>query len=109
LPTLIYDDDGFPLRTLSFYPVPSGTPQVALYTWIALTSFAAVTTDNTFPPGYEEALYSNLAIRLSADGFGDVSPALAALAAESLGRLKSANIFPVKCSAIRRLFALTAQ
>jgi hypothetical protein len=49
-----------------------------------------------FPPGYEEALYSNLAIRLAADGFGELTPALAALANESLGRIKGANLFPVK-------------
>lgn len=100
LPTAVNDDDAFPLRNLSFWPVPSDpSAQARLYLWAALNQFTDLTTDFTFPPGYMEALKYNLAIRLAAEWRADLSPLTLQLAMDAKGRIKSQNIEPVlvKC------------
>lgn len=93
-PSKCWDDSGFPLRTLSFWPIPNtGDVTVVFYPWVPLSSFASLNTNNTFPPGYAEAIKYNLALRLAVEFPGQVIPdALPMLAAEAKGRIKSANI-----------------
>ena len=93
LPIAVWDDDGFPLRSLSFYPIPNVAVQVALYTWSILAQFANLsTTDYEFPPGYAECIYYNLAVRL-APSFGatSVNPITIAMAQESRAKVKCLN------------------
>ncbi|MGH2505884.1 MAG: hypothetical protein ACRDHZ_00455, partial [Ktedonobacteraceae bacterium] len=75
-PLICYDDGGFPLRTLNFWPIPTDQPSSArIYSWQALDSPAAYDTPIAFPPGYAEAFRFNLAVRLSAEyGQPQVSP-----------------------------------
>lgn len=98
LPTRIYEDGGFPLRTISVWPIPSdSTPQIALYTWTALSQFADLDTDYTFPPGYAEAIKYNLAQRLAAEWPGTALTADArALALAGMARIKKFNAPIVK-------------
>jgi hypothetical protein len=97
LPRKLYDDGGFPLRSLSFWPVPdNSTVQAALYTWNALQQFADLTTDYSFPPGYMEAIKYNFAIRLAAEWPGNLSPATPVLAQQALANIKSMNAPIVK-------------
>lgn len=100
LPRKVYDDGSFPLRNLSFWPVPTDSSvQTRLYTWTALTQFSDLTTDFTFPPGYIEAIKYNLGARLAAENFGTLTPIAASLALSSIGRIKAMNSDPplVKC------------
>jgi hypothetical protein len=61
LPTAFYENGGFPLIEVTLWPVPSvATNSIALYTWSPLQSFADLTTDYSFPPGYDLALRFNL-------------------------------------------------
>ena len=97
LPMNVWDDGGFPYRTLSFWCIPSQQCKVALYPWVALTEYTDLTTDNTYPPGYARAITSNLAIEL-APQFGAaavVSQALIAKAMESKTIIKRNNIEPI--------------
>lgn len=77
------------------YPLPipdNGNTQLVLYTLDAVGEFADLTTDYTFPPGYEEALEYNLGVRL-ATPFGRVAPEFVAQHARgSLATLKRANV-----------------
>lgn len=92
LPRKLYDDGGFPLRTLSFWPVPDNSSvQTALYTWNALQQFADLVTDYTFPPGYLEAIKYNFAIRLAAEWPGQLQAATPILAQQALANIKSMN------------------
>jgi hypothetical protein len=93
LPLGLYDDGGFPMRNISFWAIPtSSLTQVAFYAWTALSQFADLMTDYTFPPGYDEAIKYNLARRLAAEWPGTVFSADARmLAMESLATIKSAN------------------
>lgn len=99
LPGGVYDDCAFPLRNLSFWPVPSAVSNVRIYSWSPLGAFPDLSTDITFPPGYPEALRYNLAIRLVAEMPGNYNPIMlqtaGGLAVESMARIKSMNIVPV--------------
>lgn len=93
LPDRVWDDTGFPLRTLSFYPIPNVQVQAAIYSWNPLASFPDLVTDINFPTGYLEAIKYNLAIRCSAEGLGKPSnPETIAMASSSLRRIKTRNI-----------------
>lgn len=96
LPQAVYDDGAFPLRNLSFWPIPTAVVKTRIYGWTALTSYANLTTDNNYPPGYIEALRYNLAIRLIAEMPGEYNPIMVSttlqLANESLARIKSMNV-----------------
>ncbi len=91
-PQLVYDDGGFPLRTLQFWPIPSTQPNSCrIYSWQALTQPAALNTTISFPPGYQEAFRFNLAVRLAPDYGREASASVQAIAVKSLARLKSIN------------------
>src|SRR5215813_9162525 len=84
LPLKVYDDGSFPLRNLSYWPIPTIAVQTAIYGWTALTQFASQSTDLTFPPGYLKALRYNLAVDLAPefmDG-ASASPSVLAQAAQ---------------------------
>jgi hypothetical protein len=68
IPVAVYDDQGFPLRTLSLWPVPAntvGTLSLALYLPVMLGGFADLDTAYSFRPGYAQALWSNLALLIA--------------------------------------------
>jgi len=96
LPLIVYDDQQFPLRNLSFWPIPSVAVNTRIYGWSPLSSYTTLTTDLTFPPGYLEALRYNLAARLMAEMPGDYNQVTAGLVAkgaqDGLARIKSMNI-----------------
>lgn len=93
LPLKVWNDLGFPLMTLSFWPIPNVQVNFALYTWTALTEFPDLVTDETFPPGYLKALRYNLAVDLAPEfGCPDVPAVVAAQAAASKAAIKALNI-----------------
>jgi hypothetical protein len=102
LPQAVYDDGAFPLRNLSYWPIPTVVVNTRLYSWNPLTTFSDLTTDNLFPPGYVEALRYNLAVRLIAEMPGNFNPIMVSttlqLANESLARIKSMNLPVVEAS-----------
>lgn len=95
-PTKVYDNNGNPQRTLSFWPIPNiSTVQVAIYPWTALSQFADYnTTDYYFPPGYGEFLKFNLALRLAMDfpSGGGASQLVIDQARRATARVKAMNV-----------------
>lgn len=95
IPRVMYADMAFPLTTLYLWPVPTFTgtaPQLELWTWQQLQSFADLTTAYTFPPGYDRALKFNLAVEV-APQFGIVpTPQVQQIAAESKAALRMLNM-----------------
>lgn len=74
-------------------PIPNvGTTQVVLYTPVAVAEFADLTTDYTFPPGYEDAIEYNLALRLATPFGRSIPPFVASQAVASLALLRRANL-----------------
>jgi hypothetical protein len=92
LPLLVYYSPTFPNGVLYPWPILSAGPlSLRLYWPTQLASFADLTTDYTFPPGYEEALKYNLAIRLAPE-FGRQTPAdIIQFAQNSLADIKRVN------------------
>lgn len=74
-------------------PIPNvSTTQAVLYTPTALTTFADFTTDYTWAPGYEDAIETNLALRLAIPMGRDVPDGLREQARASLALIKRANL-----------------
>jgi hypothetical protein len=96
LPLYVYDDGAFPLRNLSFYPVPQSTVNTRIYSWSSLLQFPDLTTDVTFPPGYLKAIRYNLAVDLIAEYPGEYSQltvsSVTTQARETKAKLKRLNI-----------------
>lgn len=98
LPMYCWDDQGFPFRTLTFWPIPNVNVQIAIYPWAALTTPAILTTQMIFPPGYQEAFRYNLAVRLAAEFPTipqEVLEMVVGLASESMRVVKAMNIQPI--------------
>jgi hypothetical protein len=88
----MYDDNGFPWRTLYLWPVPFVQIGVVIYTWPQLPLFPDLSTDFQWPPGYADALKFNLAVRLSDEFGGFVPPGLPVQAQQAIAKLKSVNM-----------------
>jgi hypothetical protein len=91
-PQIYYDDGGFPLRRIFFWPIPTTQPNsVRIYSWQALAAAATLQSDISFPPGYKEAFRFNLAGRLAPEYNVAVPPAVATIAIQGLARVKTMN------------------
>lgn len=91
LPQKVYDDGAYPLRNLNFWCIPNVAVNARIYSWNALSQFADLTTDYTFPPGYLRALRYNLGMDLAPE-FGAIpSPSVAATAQASKAAIESIN------------------
>ena len=94
-PTQFYYDKNWVsgLATISVWPIPNNSNcQMVLYTPTALTAFADLTTAYTFPPGYEEAMRYQLALRLAPEFGAQPSPDIRILAADTFANIKRVNI-----------------
>lgn len=93
LPRAVWDDLGYPLRTLSYWPIPNIALQTNVYGWTALSQFADLVTKYTFPPGYYKALRYCLAVDLVSE-FSDLQappPTVLAQALEEKRKIKVIN------------------
>lgn len=95
IPQWMYPDDAYPLRSLSFYPVPSIVNTVDIFTWGLINSFATIDDDIVLPPGYERAMRSNLALEIAPEYGKMPSQVVAAMAQDSKAKIKSFNIKPL--------------
>jgi hypothetical protein len=91
-PTRLYYDRAYPLAKLYFWPAPTESNQVELFTWTKLGRFASLNDTADFPEGYEEAIKYNLAVRLAQELHAPVPPFVASQAREALATLKRLNL-----------------
>lgn len=91
VPRAVWDDNGFPWRTLSLWPQPTVSVGIVLYSWGQLNQFQDLATNYEFPPGYQDALELNLPLRLSMQFGGFMPPQLPALAAQAIAKVKAVN------------------
>ena len=92
IPSILFYDPAFALGKIYLWPVPDAANTLVLYRWTPLTSIATVNTAVSFPPGYERAFVSNLAVELAAEGMGILNQATALIAKESLVTIKLRNV-----------------
>lgn len=93
-PSCLYADYAYPLCTISVWPVPTENDNVVLYSWKPLSKFSALTTEISLPPGYEEALIYNLAVRLAPEFAQPLSETVAEIAIASKAAIKRMNSKP---------------
>lgn len=66
-PLYCYVDNGAALLTLRFLPVPDSAYTLTIYAEKPLSAFTSANDVLALPPGYEEAIRYNLAVRLAAE------------------------------------------
>ncbi len=93
IPWALYSDGGNPIATLYLYGQPLTTYQLELYTWQAIPTFAAITDSVVLPPGYEEAIVYNLAVRIAVSfpTQAQISPEAGQIARDALMAIESIN------------------
>lgn len=91
LPHALYDDGGYPQRTIKLYPVPSAGNQLILFTKRPITQISTLDSTLSYPPGYERALVFNGAIELAPEYGRPVTPEIAQIAMEAKANIKRAN------------------
>lgn len=80
LPRKLYCDYAFPIATLNVSPIPSGNPQIELFSWMPLPLFVLLTDLVTFPPAYAKAIRYNLAVNIAPEFGVPVDQSIAAIA-----------------------------
>lgn len=91
IPRMIYYEPGLPNGTLFIWYVGDSSYSLKLSTRGQLTQFADTTTDIDIAPGYDEAIYSNLAVNIAPMFEVSVSAELAKKAKDSLAMIKRLN------------------
>lgn len=93
-PYSVYDDGGYPLRTLKFYPVPGAAHSVKIVSAKPLTQIATLNTSISLPPGFERALVFNAAMDLAPEYGKAMKQDILAIAMDSKANLKRAQYKP---------------
>lgn len=91
-PTVWYDDGKFPLRTLSFWPVPAQAWAVELWLWEPLGQNVDLDAELNLPPGYERYLRYKLALELAPEFGKTTPPEVVNSLAEAESNVKRLNI-----------------
>jgi hypothetical protein len=66
IPEAVGADTNYPLINIAVYPPPSSSPgTLTLHYWTPIPAFATVGDTVSLPPGYEDMLHFNLAVRLA--------------------------------------------
>jgi hypothetical protein len=95
-PTQMWATGNVPLNQLYFWPVPGDSDyDVVLYTWGQTAAYTSVTSTVTFPPAYEEAIVSNLSLRLITSYGRTADPLLMQRAFRSKELIASINNEPL--------------
>ena len=88
---LHYEAD-YPLGIISLYPVPSAANKLFINVPKELQEFATLTEQIVLPPGYEEAIVYNLAVRHAVKKGFAVNPDLRELARMGTAMIKTNNV-----------------
>lgn len=93
LPAYLFVDMQNPLVRLTFWPIPtSAAAEAHIFSWKQLQQFTALTDVLALPPGYEEMLAFNLAVRWAGPEFGQpISEDVRKIAVRSLADIKRIN------------------
>jgi len=86
-------NSGMPFSQITFWPVPSQTSyRAVIWSWKLLTQFTSISDDVILPPGYEDYIESNLAVKACIAFSRPVPPDLMNWAMMAKAKLKRFNI-----------------
>lgn len=63
IPSIVFYDPQFPLGVINVFPVPNVSYILHINSYLQLAEFPTLSATLQLPPGYEEAIVSNLAVR----------------------------------------------
>jgi len=81
--------------TLSVWPIPNNTNVLHLLTWTPFTAFSSAAAAVTLPPGYEQALATNLAIFIAPEYGVAAGPDIVSMATSTKAAIKRNNSRPI--------------
>lgn len=90
-PQYMYFDGNFPLQNVAIWPVPSQGMTLTLWSIKPLATFANSESVATFPPGYEDAITYNLAVRMAPMFQIDAGAEITRIAVTSLKQIQRTN------------------
>lgn len=90
-PECIFAEGTYPNETINLYPIPSEANKLVLYSKKPISTVATIDTSISYPPGYEEALIYNLALRLAPEYGRQVTEMVMMTAIESKASIKRVN------------------
>ena len=90
IPEFLQYTNEFPIAKIRIYTAPSAAYTLFLLSEKELTQFSSLDQTISLPPGFEEAIVYNLAIRLAPDYNETPPPSVVQIAKESLGSCKLA-------------------
>ena len=94
IPRSLYADGGYPLNTITLYPVPSEANTLIVYSLKPLSEISTLDTSISMPPGTDRAIIYNLAVELAPEYGRAVPDAVAMIAQDSKEGLKRMNQRP---------------
>jgi len=95
-PTKAYISFTMTTLTVQVYPIPTATNYLRIITRVPIAGFTATSENVSFPPGWEEAIATNLAIAISPEYETQPSAMVGKMAQESLKGIKRVNSRPIK-------------
>lgn len=87
----VWLEASFPLAVLHVYFVPQVPYTLGLFPWLPFTAFASIDSEVSFPPGYERALVSGLAVEMAPMYGKEASATVVATLAQSVSAIKRVN------------------
>lgn len=93
-PLKFYDDGNYPLRTLTFWPIPTQINGCRLWLWQPLVDPETIDDEVNFPKGYERALRYALAVEIAAEFGKEVPDVVKRIANNSKALIKRLNSSP---------------
>lgn len=92
VPEYAYYDKAFPLGKLYLYDAPYAGLTITIGSWQQLQQFADLTTQYTFPNGYNRAIVYNLAKELAPEYGASLTPEAQDIARKSLANIRNLNL-----------------
>src|SRR5215471_16091899 len=91
IPYALYDDYAYPLSIIYLYPQPVPGYMLELFIWQLVPTFVTISDVILLPPGYEDVLVLNLAVRLAPHFQREIPAVVAIDAQKALMRIESIN------------------
>jgi hypothetical protein len=93
-PEYLFIEGTYPNETLNLYPIPTEANKLVIYSMKPITEIATLDTSVSLPPGYEEALIYNGAMRLATEYGRLPSELIMLIAVDSKSSIKRKNYRP---------------
>jgi hypothetical protein len=90
-PRAMYDNGNYPVRTLTFYPVPTTVQTIVLWLWQPLDTYTNLNDEVQFPKGYTRAIEYGLALELAPEFGVEPSALVVETARTAINNIKRMN------------------